>query len=91
MAFVGSSMAINFDDFSDDCEADALFGKRADVDSAHDRYANLETNFLLARIEEFEGLVLIAANTRESIDPAFLRRLHCVIEFRLPRGAMPED
>lgn len=71
-------------------EADALFGKRAGVDSAHDCYANLETNFLLTRIEEFEGLILIAVNLLDNIDPAFLRRAH-VIEFRLPSSAMPQS
>ncbi|PYS97003.1 MAG: hypothetical protein DMF65_12435, partial [Acidobacteria bacterium] len=62
-------------------EADALFGKRTEVSDAHDRYANLETAYLLARLEAFEGLAVLATNLRQNIDPAFLRRLEFVIDF----------
>jgi hypothetical protein len=64
-------------------EADALFGKRTDVSDAHDRYANQEISYLLERIEAHEGLVILASNQKSNIDPAFLRRLHYIVE--LPR------
>ncbi len=65
-------------------EADALFGKRTEVSDAHDRYANLETAYLLARLERFEGLAILATNFRQNIDPAFLRRLEFVLDFAEP-------
>jgi hypothetical protein len=65
-------------------EADALFGKRTEVSDAHDRYANLETAYLLARLERCEGMVVLATNFRENVDPAFIRRLEFVIEFDEP-------
>jgi SpoVK/Ycf46/Vps4 family AAA+-type ATPase len=65
-------------------EADALFGKRSEVKDAHDRYANIEINYLLQRIEEFEGLVILATNLRKNIDEAFFRRMHFAIEFPFP-------
>jgi len=65
-------------------EADALFGRRTEVSDAHDRYANLETAYLLARLERFEGLAILATNLRQNIDPAFLRRLEFVVEFDEP-------
>ena len=65
-------------------EADALFGKRTEVKDAHDRYANLETAYLLARLESFEGLAVLSTNLRKNIDQAFLRRLEFVIEFAEP-------
>jgi hypothetical protein len=65
-------------------EADALFGKRTEVSDAHDRYANLETAYLLARLERFEGLAVLATNFRQNIDPAFLRRLEYVLDFDEP-------
>jgi SpoVK/Ycf46/Vps4 family AAA+-type ATPase len=65
-------------------EADALFGKRTEISDAHDRYANLETAYLLARLEQFEGLAILATNLREQIDPAFLRRLEFVLDFEEP-------
>ncbi len=61
-------------------EADALFGKRTDVKDSHDRYANIEVNYLLQRIEEFEGLVLLATNSRHNFDEAFLRRIRFEID-----------
>jgi hypothetical protein len=65
-------------------EADALFGKRTEVKSSNDRYANLETNYLLQRIESFEGIVLLTTNRDTSIDEAFRRRLRFRIEFPTP-------
>jgi SpoVK/Ycf46/Vps4 family AAA+-type ATPase len=55
-------------------EADALFGKRTNVKDAHDRYANQEISYLLQRVEDFDGLVILASNFRANIDEAFLRR-----------------
>jgi len=65
-------------------EADALFGKRSEVHDAHDRYANLETSYLLQRIEAYEGIVILASNFRRNMDEAFVRRLRFIIEFPLP-------
>jgi hypothetical protein len=65
-------------------EADALFGKRTSVSSAHDRYANQETSYLLQRIEDFSGLVILASNNKTNIDPAFLRRFNAIVHFPLP-------
>jgi len=67
-------------------EADALFGKRTRVDSAHDRYANQEVSFLLQRIEEYSGVAILASNLKSNIDDAFLRRFQSVIHFPLPRA-----
>ena len=74
-----SSNAVLFFD-----EADALFGKRTQVRDAHDRYANVEVSYLLQRLEEHEGLVVMATNLRKNMDDAFVRRLHATIEFPLP-------
>jgi AAA+ superfamily predicted ATPase len=67
-------------------EADALFGKRTEVRSSNDRYANLETNYLLQRIESFEGIVLLTTNRDTQIDEAFRRRLRFRIEFPTPEA-----
>src|SRR6516165_4902923 len=74
-----SSNAILFFD-----EADALFGKRSEVNDAHDRYANIEVAYLLQKIEEYEGVVILASNLSKNIDLAFARRMHYVVEFPLP-------
>jgi hypothetical protein len=68
-------------------EADALFGKRSEVKDAHDRYANLEVAYLLQRMEEYEGISILATNLRQSIDDAFVRRLQFIVEFPLPGAA----
>lgn len=68
-------------------EADALFGRRTEVRDAHDRHANLETAYLLARLEQYEGLVVLATNLRRNIDPAFLRRLDALVEYPAPDRA----
>lgn len=67
-------------------EADALFGKRTSVSSAHDRYANQETSYLLQRIEDFNGLVILASNNKTNIDSAFLRRFNAIIHFPVPNA-----
>ena len=68
-------------------EADALFGKRSEVKDSHDRYANIEVGYLLQRIEEYEGVVILATNFRKNIDEAFVRRLHFTVEFPFPNQA----
>ncbi|HFE44151.1 MAG TPA: ATP-binding protein, partial [Nannocystis exedens] len=65
-------------------EADAIFGKRTEVRDAHDRYANLEVSYLLARMEQAQGLMILATNRKEDLDPAFLRRLRFVVDFPMP-------
>jgi AAA+ superfamily predicted ATPase len=68
-------------------EADALFGKRSEVKDSHDRYANIEIGYLLQRIEEYEGVVVLATNFRKNMDEAFVRRLHFTVEFPFPNEA----
>lgn len=79
-------------------EADALFGRRTEVRDSHDRYANLQTGYLLQRLESFRGLAILTTNARSALDPAFTRRLHTVVTFPYPdvstretlwRGAFP--
>lgn len=65
-------------------EADAIFGKRGEVKDSHDRYANIEINYLLQRIEAYTGVAILATNMRSAIDPAFLRRLRFVVSFPFP-------
>ncbi|MDN5770880.1 MAG: ATP-binding protein [Microlunatus sp.] len=65
-------------------EADAIFGKRSDVKDAHDRYANIESAYLLQRLETFDGLAVLATNLRSNIDEAFVRRLDAIIDFPSP-------
>ncbi len=65
-------------------EGDALFGKRGEVSKGSDRYANLEVSYLLQALEAFEGIVVITTNLRQNVDDAFMRRIDCAIEFRLP-------
>jgi replication-associated recombination protein RarA len=65
-------------------EADALFGKRSEVKDAHDRYANIEVAYLLQKMEEHEGVVILASNLSNNIDQAFARRMHYVLTFPLP-------
>jgi SpoVK/Ycf46/Vps4 family AAA+-type ATPase len=65
-------------------EADALFGKRSEVRDSHDRYANIEIGYLLQKMEEYEGVVILATNLRKNMDDAFVRRMHFTIEFPLP-------
>lgn len=65
-------------------EADALFGKRTEVKDAHDRYANVETSYLLQQLEAFEGLVVLATNLKKNVDPAFMRRIDVLVDFPFP-------
>ena len=65
-------------------EADALFGTRTATKDAHDRYANQQVSYLLQRIEEYNGLVILASNLKSNIDDAFLRRFQTVIRFPIP-------
>ncbi|MGV0107117.1 AAA family ATPase [Nostoc sp. DSM 114167] len=65
-------------------EADALFGKRSEVQDARDRYANIEVGYLLQKMEEYEGIAILTTNLRSNIDEAFERRLRFIIEFLLP-------
>ncbi len=68
-------------------EADALFGKRSEVKDSHDRYANIEINYLLQRIEAYRGLAILATNMKASLDAAFIRRLRFIVNFRYPDAA----
>jgi hypothetical protein len=65
-------------------EADAIFGKRTSVKDAHDKYANQEVSYLLQRIEEFNGLVILATNMKNNIDDAFIRRFNDIVKFSIP-------
>jgi hypothetical protein len=65
-------------------EADALFGKRTTTSSSHDRYANQEVSFLLQRVEDFPGTVILATNFKQNMDRAFLRRFQSVVQFLKP-------
>lgn len=92
---VEASNAILFFD-----EADALFGERSEVSDSHDRYANIEVDYLLERMEEHDGVVLLATNLAENMDDAFQRRINLTIEFPIPdrsareriwRGVFPAE
>ncbi len=81
-------------------EADALFGKRSEVKDSHDRYANIEIGYLLQKMEEYDGVVILATNLRRNIDEAFIRRLHFLVDFPFPdeeyrlriwRGMFPKE
>jgi ATPase family associated with various cellular activities (AAA) len=81
-------------------EADALFGKRTNVKSSNDRFANQEVSYLLQRIETFNGLIVLASNNKANMDDAFLRRFQAIVEFAFPvekerteiwRKAFPPD
>jgi hypothetical protein len=81
-------------------EADALFGKRSEVRDSHDRYANVEVSYLLQKMEEYEGVAILATNLRQQLDAAFLRRISFVLNFPFPdeesrrriwQGAWPEE
>ncbi len=80
----GANVLLFFD------EADALFGKRSEVKDAHDRYANIETSYLLQRLEQHAGAVILASNLSQNMDDAFGRRMHYVVEFPLPDAAQRE-
>jgi SpoVK/Ycf46/Vps4 family AAA+-type ATPase len=68
-------------------EADALLGKRSEVRDAHDRFANVQIDYLLQRMESYHGLAIMATNLRSALDTAFLRRLRYIVEFPYPEAA----
>src|SRR5262249_17510270 len=68
-------------------EADALLGKRSEVKDARDRYANTEVAYLLQKMDEYEGITILATNLRQNMDEAFTRRLRFVVEFPFPEEA----
>lgn len=68
-------------------EADAVFGKRSEVKDAHDRYANIETAYLLQKMEEYDGMSILATNFAKNVDDAFLRRLNMIVDFPFPTPA----
>src|SRR5260370_30396011 len=65
-------------------EADALFGKRAEIKQGLDRYANIEVGYLLQRMETYRGLAILTTNMKDALDPAFLRRIRFVVQFPFP-------
>ncbi len=76
----GSGALLLFD------EADALFGKRSEVKDSHDRFANIEISYLLQRMESYQGLAILTTNMKDSMDPAFLRRIRFVVRFPFPNA-----
>ena len=81
-------------------EADALFGKRSETKDSHDRYANVQTSYLLQKMEEYDGIVILASNFLQNFDEAFKRRIKFIIDFTLPdrdrreqiwRSVLPAD
>jgi hypothetical protein len=80
-----TSAVLFFDD------ADVLFGKRTEVTDAHDRYANIEVAYLLQRMEQYEGITILATNLRQNMDEAFVRRLQFIIEFPFPDPAQRRE
>jgi hypothetical protein len=68
-------------------EADALFGKRTSVRDAHDKYANQEVSYLLQRIEDYNGLIILATNMKSNIDDAFIRRFNSILKFPFPEAS----
>jgi ATP-dependent 26S proteasome regulatory subunit len=72
-------------------EADALFGKRSEVKDSHDRYANIEVNYLLQRMEDYRGLAILATNRKSALDSAFMRRLRFVVDFPFPSAEARRD
>ena len=65
-------------------EADSLFGKRSQVHDAHDRYANSEVGYLLQKMEEYDGIAILATNLHQNMDEAFIRRVKLSVEFPFP-------
>lgn len=74
-----SSSAVLFFD-----EADAIFGKRSEVKDSHDRYANMEVSYLLQRMEQYDGVTILATNLRANMDEAFTRRMQFIVDFPFP-------
>jgi SpoVK/Ycf46/Vps4 family AAA+-type ATPase len=80
----GSNAILFFD------EADALFGKRSEVKDAQDKYANVEVAYLLQRLEDFDGVAVLASNLRGNLDDAFKRRIDVLVDFPLPDAGARE-
>ncbi len=72
-------------------EADAIFGKRSETKDSHDRYANVQTSYLLQKMEEYDGIVVLASNYQENFDEAFKRRITFIIDFTLPDQSLREQ
>jgi AAA+ superfamily predicted ATPase len=72
-------------------EADALFGKRSEVKESKDRYANMEISYILQRIEQFDGIAILATNLRDNMDSAFIRRMKYIVDFPMPDACMREQ
>ncbi len=72
-------------------EADALFGKRSEVKDSHDRYANIEVNYLLQRMEGYRGLAILATNMKSALDSSFLRRLRFIVDFPFPDAGQRQE
>ncbi|CAG7638881.1 ATP-dependent zinc metalloprotease FtsH [Paenibacillus solanacearum] len=72
-------------------EADALFGKRSEVKDAHDKYANMETSYLLQKMEEYDGITILATNFAQNLDEAFTRRIQFIIKYPFPDAAQREQ
>src|SRR4029077_10415118 len=72
-------------------EADALFGKRSEVNDSHDRYANLEVSYLLMRMEAYRGLAILTTNQKKALDSGFLRRIRFIVHFPFPDLAAREE
>jgi SpoVK/Ycf46/Vps4 family AAA+-type ATPase len=72
-------------------EADALFGKRTQVSDAHDRYANIEIDYVLQRMEQFDGIAVLATNRKADLDTAFVRRLGFIVDFAPPSAQEREQ
>ncbi len=75
--------------FFDEC--DSLFGQRGEISDAQDRWANLQVNYLLQRVEEYPGVIILATNLRSNIDDAFARRIRMIVEFPVPDAALRVD
>lgn len=69
-------------------EADSIFGKRSEVNDSKDRYANTEVSYILQRMEEYDGIVILATNYKKNIDEAFMRRIRYMVEFPFPSEDM---
>lgn len=72
-------------------EADSIFGKRSEVNDAKDKYANTEVSYILQRIEQYDGIVILATNYKRNIDEAFMRRMRYLVEFQLPTQELREQ
>ena len=72
-------------------EADSIFGKRSEVNDAKDKYANTEVSYILQRIEQYDGIVILATNYKRNIDEAFMRRMRYLVEFQMPSQELREQ